>query len=79
MTADYELFKQYKNTHDKKIRDELVSRYGLVRSHRSYIVNPAHVKILRKDKEGVILAELDAGTKEIPVSKKFYDRLSSIL
>ena len=27
MTAENELFKEYKKTHDKKIRDELVSRY----------------------------------------------------
>lgn len=27
MTAESELFKEYKKTHDKKIRDELVSRY----------------------------------------------------
>lgn len=73
------LEKEYVLRNSMKTIDELVSRFGLVRSHRSYIVNPAHVKILRKDKEGVILAELDAGTKEIPVSKKFYDRLSSIL
>ncbi len=27
MTADYELFKKYKETHDKKIKDELVDKY----------------------------------------------------
>lgn len=60
--------------------DELCLSHGLVRCHRSYYINPAHVKVLRKDKEGVICAELDAaGLSDIPVSKRYYDRLSEML
>lgn len=60
--------------------DELCLSHGLVRCHRSYYINPAHVKVLRKDKEGVIFAELDAaGLSDIPVSKRYYDRLSEML
>jgi len=36
--------------------------------------------VLRKDKEGVILAELDVnGLKAIPVSPKYYDALNERL
>lgn len=71
--------KEYVLRNSMKTIDELVSRHGLVRSHRSYVLNPLHVKVLRKDKDGVILAELDAVTKEIPVSKKHYESLSALL
>jgi len=57
-----------------------VEKQGIVRCQRSYFVNPRHVKVLRKDKEGVILAELDVnGLKAIPVSPKYYDALNERL
>lgn len=60
--------------------DELCLAHGLVRCHRSYYINPAHVKVLRKDKEGFIYAELDyPDLGDIPVSKRYYDRLSEML
>lgn len=63
-----------------KALDELCQDNGLIRCHRSYYVNPSHVKVLRKEKEGVVYAELDAkDVMHIPVSKKFYDRLSEML
>jgi len=58
----------------------LMEKQGIVRCQRSYFVNPRHVKVLRKDKEGVILAELDVnGLKAIPVSPKYYDALNERL
>ena len=51
---------------------------GLVRCHRSYILNPLHVKALSKGKEGLIEAEMDAGCPPVPVSKRYYDMLSSL-
>lgn len=63
-----------------KALDELCQDHGLVRCHRSYYVNPSHVRVLRKDKEGIIFAELDAREEmHIPVSKKYYDRLVEML
>lgn len=62
----------------KKI-EELVSRFGLVRCHRSFLVNPSHVKMLKKGKEGVLQAELDECPKMVPVSKRYYDNLASLL
>lgn len=63
-----------------KALDELCQDNGMVRCHRSYYVNPSHVKVLRKEKEGIIYAEMDANEIiHIPVSKRYYDRLSELL
>ncbi|MBQ8169114.1 MAG: LytTR family transcriptional regulator [Bacteroidales bacterium] len=63
-----------------KALDELCQDNGLIRCHRSYYVNPSHVKVLRKEKEGVVYAELDAkDVMHIPVTKRYYDRLSEML
>lgn len=60
--------------------EELMSRHGIVRCQRSFFVNPRHVTVLRKDKEGIIQAELDVnGSKTVPVSPKYYDQLSNLL
>lgn len=60
--------------------EEICLENGLVRCHRSYYINPAHVKVLRKDRDGIMYAELDADDmRHIPVSKKYCDRLSDML
>lgn len=51
---------------------------GLVRCHRSYLLNPEHVKALSKGKEGMIEAEMDVECTPIPVSKRYYDTLASL-
>ena len=52
----------------------------MVRCQRSFFVNPQHVKVLRKDKQGVVVAELDVnGADTIPVSPKYYDALERML
>lgn len=63
-----------------KAIEELCTTHGLLRCHRSYYLNPSRVKVLRKDREGVIMAELDAPqTHEIPVTKRYYDAISAAL
>jgi hypothetical protein len=63
-----------------KALDELCQDHGLIRCHRSYYVNPSHVATLRKEKDGVVYAELDAGEEmHIPVTKTYYNRLSELL
>lgn len=60
--------------------DELCLSNGLVRCHRSFYVNPSHVRVLRKEKEGIVCAELDVDdVRDIPVSKKFYKNLAEML
>ena len=59
--------------------EEVCVKHGLVRCHRSYLVNPEHIKMLRKDKDGLIVAELDSQTQSIPVSKTYYDKVLGLL
>lgn len=60
--------------------EDNAARHGLARCHRSYYVNPRHVKVLRKDKEGVIVAEfLQEGLGTVPVSRQYYSALSDLL
>ena len=60
--------------------EEVLQRHGLVRCHRSFFVNAAHVDLLKKDVNGYALAQLDQEKiKNIPVSKKYYDSIVSLL
>ena len=72
--------KEYSLRNSMKAIDELCQDNGLIRCHRSYYINPAHVKVLRKDRDGIMYAELDADdVRHIPVSKTYYGRLSDML
>jgi DNA-binding LytR/AlgR family response regulator len=58
-----------------KIIEESFPDIGLIRCHRSYIINFKKVKVLRKDKEGLKI-ELDYdGIADIPVSKTYVDEI----
>ena len=60
--------------------EEMLSRHGLVRCHRSYFINAAHVDLVRKDANGFALAQLDwDGLKPIPVSKRYYESVTALL
>lgn len=77
---DADKVKEYLLRNSMKHVEEACHRHGLVRCQRSYIVNPEHIKALRRDKEGMIVAEMDFdGIPPIPVSKTYYDNLSSLL
>lgn len=57
----------------KWMEENLAKDTSLIRCHRSYIVNMVKVKILKKERGGIML-ELDAeNTPDIPVSKTYYD------
>ena len=63
-----------------KAIDEVCQEHGLIRCQRSFYVNPQHIRVLRKEKDGVVFAELDVnGAKQIPVTKRYYDRLAEML
>lgn len=63
-----------------KAIEEICQEHGLIRCHRSFYVNPKHIKVLRKDTSGVVFAELDAAdVRHIPVTKRYYDSLSELL
>ena len=60
--------------------EEMLARHGLVRCHRSYFINSAHVDLVRKDANGFALAQLDHdGLKPIPVSKRYYESVTALL
>jgi len=72
--------KVYQLRSSMKAVEEICMDNGLVRCHRSFYVNPRHVEVLRKDKEGVMYAELDAKeSRHVPVSKTYYKILSDKL
>lgn len=47
---------------------------GLLRCHRSYMVNTDNVKLLRKEKDGLLI-ELSQGARPIPVSRTYNDNV----
>ncbi len=60
--------------------ESLALTQKLVRCHRSYFVNPKHVKVLGKGDDGIIYAEfLLEDVPKIPVSKQYYDVLTNAL
>lgn len=60
--------------------EDTLKRHGLVRCHRSFFLNAAHVDLLKKDANGYALARLDQeGAKEIPVSKRYYQAVTALL
>ena len=72
--------REYCLRNSMKAIDEVCQDNGLIRCHRSYYINPVHVKVLRKDRDGIMYAELDADDAgHIPVSKTYYGRLSEML
>lgn len=71
--------KEYSLRQSMRGIEELMDKHGIIRCQRSYFVNPRHVSVLRKDKEGFIQAELDVNCKPVPVSPKYYEILSQLL
>jgi len=72
--------RSYMLRNSMKAIDEICQDHGLLRCQRSFYVNPQHVKVLRKEKDGVVYAELDANdVRHIPVTKRYYDRLAEML
>lgn len=77
---DGEKIKDYSLRQTMRGIEELMQRHGIIRCQRSYFVNPRHVTVLRRDKEGMIQAELDTSLgKHVPVSPKYYEELSKML
>lgn len=72
---DGERTKSYVVRSSMKALEERCKAGGLVRCHRSHYLNPLHVKTLRKEREGVIVAEMKVEGFEIPVTKRYYNDL----
>ena len=77
---DAERVKEFLLRASMKSVENTVSGHGLVRCHRSFFINPRYVKMLSKNKEGMITAQLLLPEMDaIPVSKQFYQQLSELL
>ncbi len=77
---DSDQVKSYQLRSTMKKLEENMASHGLVRCHRSYFVNPAHIHALRKDKDNYIYAEIDdLAHTAIPISKKYYEEVSEQL
>jgi DNA-binding LytR/AlgR family response regulator len=75
-----ERLKEYALRASMKSLEELMHKHGLIRCQRSYYVNPQHIKVLRRDKEGMITAELNTPQAQtIPVSPRYYEELAKWL
>ena len=60
--------------------EKAVEGHGIVRSHRSYFVNPSHVKVLRKDKYGFVVAEFNIpDVNPVPISKSYYESIAELM
>lgn len=78
--SEGDAIKIYVLRNSMKALEVILAKHGVVRCQRSYYVNPKRVKLLRRDKEGIIVAELDnSSAKKIPVSQKYYDNLARML
>ena len=75
-----ERLKEYPLRASMKSLEELMRKHGLIRCQRSYYINPNHIKVLRRDKEGMISAELNnPHIGPIPVSPRYYEELAKWL
>lgn len=60
--------------------EEVLSKHGLVRCHRSYFINPHYIKIVHRDDSGQIVARMKQdGFESIPISRKYQDEISRLL
>ena len=71
--------KRFQIRNSMKSIEPLCEKAGFARAHRCYIINPAHVKMIRKGANGFNFADLGTGDEGIPISKKYYDSIASIL
>ena len=72
--------KKYQLRNTLKSVEPLCEKAGFVRTHRGFIVNPAHVRLIRKEPGGFFFADIGSDRPQgIPVSKKYYDNLTASL
>ena len=72
--------KQYQLRNTLKSVEPLCEKAGFVRTHRGFIVNPSHVRLIRKEPGGFFFADIGSQRPQgVPVSKKYYDNLTAAL
>lgn len=74
------LAKKYQIRNSMKSIEPLCEQAGFARAHRCYIINPLHIKQIRKTPNGMTFADIGDGSEQgIPVSKKYYGSIASML
>ena len=72
--------KKYQLRNTLKSVEPLCEKAGFVKIHRGFIVNPAHVRLIRKEPGGFFFADIGSQRPQgVPVSKKYYDNLTAAL
>jgi len=72
--------KQFALRNSMKSIEEAVAEHGIVRCHRSFFINPSHVKVLRKDKYGFVVAEFNIpDINPVPISKNYYEAIAELM
>lgn len=62
----------------KQVAEQLASTH-IQRCHRSYLVNLDHVKVLRREKEGIFVELGIVGVPDVPISKTYSDSIQKWL
>ncbi|MBR3074385.1 MAG: LytTR family transcriptional regulator [Bacteroidales bacterium] len=72
--------KRFQIRNSMKNIEPLCEQAGFARTHRCFIVNPLHIKTIRKEPGGFNFADLGCDRSEgIPISKKYYENITSLL
>lgn len=72
--------RSYELRNSMKSIEDLCTKSGFVRTHRSFFVNPSKVKMVVKGDMGRYFAKFDIpDSPEIPVTKKNYESLMSLM
>lgn len=59
--------------------EEFLQKQGIVRCHRSYLVNTAKIKIIRKERDG-FFADFDVqGVPDLPISKTYAEEVLQLV
>ena len=74
-----ERVKEYLLRNSMKALEPVSEGHGLFRCHRSYFVNPHYIKVLSREKDGIIAEFKIDNVGKIPVGKHFYDQLADLL
>lgn len=70
--VDAEVLKHFTLRSSMKRLEPMMKAHGIRRCHRTFFVNPRHIKVLSKDAKGYIMANLDwPSCPPIPVSKTY--------
>lgn len=75
------VMKRYQLRNSMKSVEPLCEKAGFARVHRCYIINPTHVKQIRKEEGGQYFAVLEylSDNNGIPVSKKYHSNIIALL